>query len=86
MSSKSKQRPREKSSTRIFNEALMVFLWAWVSVAQPDELTINRVSAEILNVVQSLHAKPQRVSLDMINKQLLEEFNVQTDWARRDRG
>ena len=86
MSSKSKQRPREKSSTRIFSEALMVFLWAWVSVAQPDELTINRVSSEILNVVQSLHAKPQRVSLDMINKQLLEEFHVKTDWARRDRG
>lgn len=86
MSSKSKQRPREKSNTRIFNEALMVFLWSWVSVEQPDELTINRVSSEILNVVQSLHAKPQRVSLDMINKQLLEEFHVQTDWARRDRG
>lgn len=84
MSSKSKQRPREKSSTRIFNEALMVFLWAWVSVEQPDEVTINRVSAEILNVVQSLQAR--NVSLDMINKQLLEEFHVQTDWARRDRG
>ncbi len=84
MSSKSKQRPREKSNTRIFNEALMVFLWAWVSVAQPDELTINRVSSEILNVVQSLQSR--NVSLDMINKQLLEEFHVQTDWARRDRG
>lgn len=84
MSSKSKQRPREKSSTRIFNEALMVFLWSWVSVEQPDELTINRVSSEILNVVQSLQAR--NISLDMINKQLLEEFHVKTDWARRDRG
>ena len=84
MSSKSKQRPREKSSTRIFNEALMVFLWSWISVAQPDELTINRVSSEILNVIESLHAR--NISLDMINKQLLEEFGVKTDWARRDRG
>lgn len=84
MSSKSKQRPREKSSTRIFNEALMVFLWIWISVSQPDELTINRVSSEILNVVQSLHTR--NISLDMINKQLLEEFHVKTDWARRDRG
>lgn len=84
MSSKSKQRPREKSSTRIFNEALMVFLWSWISVSQPDELTINRVSSEILNVVESLHTR--NISLDMINKQLLEEFHVKTDWARRDRG
>lgn len=53
-------------------------------MAQPDELTINRVSSEILNVVQSLQL--HNVSLDMINKQLLEEFHVKTDWARRDRG
>ena len=84
MSNKSKQRPREKSNTRIFNEALMVFLWSWISVEEPDELTINRVSQEILNVVQSLHSHD--INLDMINKQLLEEFHVQTDWARRDRG
>jgi len=84
VSNKSKQRPREKSNTRIFNEALMVFLWSWISVAEPDELTINRVSQEILNVVQSLHSHD--INLDMINKQLLEEFHVQTDWARRDRG
>jgi len=84
VSNKSKQRPREKSNTRIFNEALMVFLWSWISVEEPDELTINRVSQEILNVVQSLHSHD--INLDMINKQLLEEFHVQTDWARRDRG
>lgn len=84
MSSKSKQRPREKSHTRIFNEALMVFLWSWISVVQPDELTINRVSSEILNVVESLHTR--NISLDMINKQLLDEFHIKTDWARRDRG
>jgi len=62
----------------------MVFLWSWISVAQPDELTINRVSSEILNVIESLHAR--NISIDMINKQLLEEFGVKTDWARRDRG
>lgn len=84
MSNKSKQRPREKSNTRIFNEALMVFLWSWISVVQPDELTINRVSSEILNVVESLHTR--NISLDMINKQLLDEFHIKTDWARRDRG
>ena len=84
MSSKSKQRPREKSNTRIFNEALMVFLWSWISVVQPDELTINRVSSEILNVIESLHTR--NISLDMINKQLLDEFHIKTDWARRDRG
>ena len=84
MSNKSKRQPAKKSNTRLFNEALLVFLWSWVSVEQPDELTINRVSSEILNVVQSLHTRD--INLDMINKQLLEEFHIQTDWARRDRG
>lgn len=84
MSNKSKRPPTKKSNTRLFNEALLVFLWAWVSVEQPDELTINRVAAEILNVIESLHTR--NITLDMINKQLLEEFGVMTDWARRDRG
>ena len=84
MSSKSKQRTRAKSNTQLFNEALMVFLWSWISVVEPDELTINRVSSEIRNVIESLHTR--NITLDMINKQLLEEFHVKTDWARRDRG
>jgi len=84
VSNKSKRQPAKKSSTRIFNEALLVFLWSWISVEKPDELTINRVSSEILNVTESLHK--HNISLDMINKQLLEEFGVKTDWARRDRG
>ena len=84
MSNKSKRPPAKKSNTRLFNEALLVFLWSWISVEQPDELTINRVAAEILNVIESLHTRD--ITLDMINKQLLEEFGVKTDWARRDRG
>jgi len=84
VSNKSKRPPARKSNTRLFNEALLVFLWAWVSVEQPDELTINRVSSEILNVIESLHTR--NINIDMINKQLLEEFHIKTDWARRDRG
>lgn len=86
MSNKSKRQPKKKSSTRLYNESLAVFLWAWISKASPDEETVQAVSAEIRNVVESLSATPKRVSIDMIVKQLEEEHGIRTDWLRRDRG
>lgn len=61
-----------------------MFLWAWVSTCHPDVADILRVKAEILNISESVRAG--NLTLDMINRQLLEEFDLQTDWARRDRG
>lgn len=86
MSSKSKQRPKRKSSARLYNESLAVFLWSWISKTSPDAETVEAVSAEIRNVVESLNAAPKRVSIDMIVKQLEEEHGIRTDWLRRGRG
>ncbi|MBR2699259.1 MAG: hypothetical protein IKE76_11780 [Clostridia bacterium] len=86
MSNKSKRQPKRKSSTRLYNESLAVFLWAWISKTSPGEETVQAVSAEIRNVVESLSATPKRVSIDMIVKQLEEEHGIRTDWLRRDRG
>lgn len=85
MSNKSKRQPKRKSNTRLYNESLAVFLWAWISKTSPDEETVQAVSAEIRNVVESLSATPKRVSIDMIVKQLEEEHGIRTDWLRRDR-
>ena len=66
------------------NADLLVFVWAWVSVCDPEISDILRVKAEIVNVCESLAAG--NLTLDMINRQLMDEFGLATDWARRDRG
>lgn len=83
MSNKSKK-PRRWSRTEQSNADLLVFLWAWVSICHPSLEEILAVKAEILNVSDSVRAG--NVTLDMINRQLLDECDLMTDWARRDRG
>lgn len=56
---------------------------AWVSVCQPSVADILRVKAEIFNVCDSLASG--NLTLDMVNRQLLDEFDLFTDWARRDK-
>ena len=84
MSGKSKRQVRRWSRTQQINEDLLVFLWSWVSTCHPDLNEILRVKAAMTNITESLRAGT--VTLDMINKQLIEECNLMTDWARRDRG
>ena len=84
MSGKSKRGPRRRSRAEQSNADLLVFLWAWVSTCHPDVADILRVKAEILNVSESVRAG--NVTLDMINRQLLAECDLMTDWQRRDRG
>lgn len=83
MSNKSKKSKRW-SRTEQSNADLLVFLWAWVSTCHPSLEEILRVKAEILNVSDSVRSG--NVTLDMINRQLLDECDLMTDWARRDRG
>ena len=82
MSNKSKK-ARRWSRTEQRNADLLVFLWAWVSVCEPSVADILRVKAEIVNVCESLASG--NLTLDMINRQLLDEFDLFTDWARRDK-
>lgn len=84
MSNKSKRGPRRRSRTEQSNADLLVFLWAWVSRCHPSVEEILAVKAEILNVSESVRAG--NLTLDMINRQLLDECQLLTDWARRDRG
>lgn len=83
MSSKSKK-PKRWSRTEQSNADLLVFLWAWVSTCHPSLEEILAVKREILNVSDSV--RQGNVTLDMINRQLLDECDLMTDWARRDRG
>lgn len=83
MSGKSKK-PQKWSRTAQRNADLLVFVWAWVSVCDPPISDLLRVKAEIFNVCESLASG--NLTLDMINRQLMDEFELFTDWARRDKG
>lgn len=84
MSSKSKHPPRRLSNTAQMNRDLLIFLWAWVTVAKPGLPQIRAVADEIKNVAESL--RRGLINETMIARQLESEYDVFTDWTRRDRG
>lgn len=84
MSNKSKRRPRKLSATAQMNRDLLIFLWAWTSVTKPTIVQIHAVRDEILNISESI--RNGNLNERMIAEQLREEFDVFTDWTRRDRG
>lgn len=84
MSSKSKHPPKRLSPTQQMNRDLLIFLWAWVSVTKPTIDQIHAVADEIMKVADSV--RRGLVNETMIARQLEEEFDVFTDWTRRDRG
>ena len=84
MSSKSKHPPRRMNATDLGNRFLLIFVWAWVSICHPTVRQILDVKAEILNVSESM--RKGLVNERMIAEQLRDEYGLQTDWARRDRG
>lgn len=85
MSSKSRKKaPRRLSATQQMNRDLLIFLWAWVSVTRPTVAQICAVKDEILSIADSV--RRGLVNEKMIADQLAAEFDVLTDWARRDRG
>ncbi len=83
MSGKSKRQPRTNTA-ELWNRALLIFLWGWVSVCRPDPETIQRVKAEFWNVADSM--RRGLVTPRMIVEQLRDEYGLVTDWERRDRG
>lgn len=84
MSSKSKRPPKRLSPTQQMNRDLLIFLWAWANVVRPTPAQIYAVKDEILNVSDSI--RRGLVNERMIAEQLFSEFDVLTDWQRRDRG
>ena len=84
MSSKSKHPPRRLSPTQQMNRDLLIFLWAGVSVTKPTVVQIHAVADEIKKVAESVRLG--LVNERMIAEQLREEFDIFTDWTRRDRG
>ena len=84
MSSKSKRPPKRLSPTQQMNRDLLIFLWAWANVVRPTPMQIYAVRDEILNISDSI--RKGLVNERMIAEQLRDEYDILTDWNRRDRG
>lgn len=73
MSSKSKKRPsREMSINKAVSNALVIFIWAFVSEFSPDEEAVERVKHQVQSVRDSVLSGA--LSIPQLRKALLEEY------------
>lgn len=84
MSGKSKRRGTHKAGqTEVFNRCLLCMLWAIVEVLRPQIGVLQAIKEEAFKVFSSL--KEGRLTDAQIVAQLRDEYDILTDWSRRDR-
>ena len=74
MSSKSKKRKPVPSMSKCVTIAMVVFIWAWVSIFNPSKEDMEKMRAEIENIRESVITK--RLNIWEVRQQLKDEF----DW------
>lgn len=84
MSGKSKRKGAHKAGqTEVFNRCLLCMLWAIVEVLHPQIGVLQAIKEEAFKVFSSL--KEGRLTDAQIVAQLRDEYDILTDWSRRDR-
>ena len=74
MSSKSKKRKPTVSMSKCVTIAMVIFIWAWVSVFQPSKEDMDKLKAEIDNIRASVAT--HRLNILEVRQALKDEF----DW------
>lgn len=74
MSSKSKKRPPVVSMNKAVTIAMVIFVWAWVSIFQPSKEDMDKMRDEIANIRESVATK--RLNIWEVRQALKDEF----DW------
>ena len=54
MSSKSKRKPKSFSMHKAVSIAMTIFVWAWMSCFHPSQEDVNKLSAEVANIRESV--------------------------------
>ena len=54
MSSKSKRKPKDVSMHKAVSIAMTIFVWAWMSCFHPSQEDVNKLSAEVANIRESV--------------------------------
>ena len=74
MSNKSKKRKPTVSMNKCVTIAMVIFIWAWVSVFQPSGEDMDKLKAEIDNIRESVAT--HRLNIWEVRQALKDEF----DW------
>ena len=75
MSSKSKRKKKpEVSLNKAVTIAMVIFVWAWVSIFEPSEKDVVRLTDEIRNVRDSVAT--QRLSIWDVKDELERKYNI----------
>ena len=54
MSSKSKRKPKSFSMHKAVSVAMTIFVWAWMECFHPSQEDVNKLSAEVANIRESV--------------------------------
>lgn len=57
MSSKSKRKPKDVSMHKAVSIAMTIFVWAWMECFHPSQEAVNKLSAEVANIRESVNSK-----------------------------
>lgn len=56
MSNKSKRKPKDFSMHKAVSVAMTIFVWAWMECFHPTQEDVNRMSAEVRNIRESVNS------------------------------
>lgn len=56
MSSKSKRKPKSFSMHKAVSVAMTIFVWAWMECFNPTQEDVNKLSAEVANIRESVNS------------------------------
>lgn len=79
MSSKSKRKPHELSTSKALDSALCIFLWAFCTGFSPDFEAIDKVGREIRSVRDSVNKGA--LTIPQLRKALKDEYGLEMEWA-----
>lgn len=72
MSSKSKKKQPQMSFTKAVDNALTIFVWAWVSIFSPTQEDADKMHREISNIRESIAKGNLR--LNEVREQIYDEY------------
>lgn len=72
MSSKSKRKPKAFSMNKAVSVAMTIFVWAWMECFHPTQEDVNKLSAEVANIRESVGSG--NLNVWMVRDAIKDEF------------
>ena len=72
MSSKSKRKPKDVSMHKAVSIAMTIFVWAWMECFHPSQEDVNKLSAEVANIRESVATG--NLNIWMVRDAIKDEF------------